>query len=68
MTQQEIEARQNELDQFADWLTDHDPREYMTYYHQRGVELDLDRGGAELSTGLGQVAIALQSTTIHNDL
>lgn len=43
MSPDEIEARQAEVDAFSDWLTTHEPRDYMTYVHERGVELDLKR-------------------------
>lgn len=41
----EIEVRQNELDTYADWLTDNEPMDYMQYYHQRSIELDAMRPG-----------------------
>lgn len=46
MTLAEITWRQAELDAFADWLTDHDSRDFLQYYYQRSGELDAERGQA----------------------
>lgn len=45
MTLEEIETRQSELNAFCDWLTTHNPRDYMDYYHLRGAGLDVMRPG-----------------------
>lgn len=40
MTQTERLARTEEVDKFADWLTDNDPRDYLKYHYGRTAELD----------------------------
>ena len=37
--------RLEELDLFADWLTDNDPAEFLTYVHQRTAALEAGDAG-----------------------
>lgn len=40
----EVEARQEEIDAFADWLMENGERNFMQYARERGIELDRLRG------------------------
>ena len=38
-----IDARQNEVDRFTDYLVEHGPEAYLEYQYKRGVQLDSER-------------------------
>lgn len=40
MRRRERLARIQELDRYADWLTEHDPREFLQYHYKRTGALD----------------------------
>lgn len=55
----EIEIRQDEAECYTDWLTKHDPHDYMAYHHARGAVLDALRPGEQQMTKAKTLARAV---------